>query len=489
VEGHSHIIIIMANTVRPGEEVNSLLPHQEVMRRNIEKATRPVVVFGLGAQAAFGKEVRYAAPESTTRLLRVISERSPRIAVRGKFTADALRRLSINNPEVIGCQSCFLSKEPRMMTLVSRWKAAFLAVAFLGGGFGGSAHAEGGSRLFTGVNVTGVAWMSASERRQTIEQLAANQVGAVRFTLHQPFDAVLDMLALAQDHNLPVVLGISLNIPAYFSPNTRRRNSGRVEQSYPLSTLDLNRFRTAFGAFWAEAERRQIKIHALQVGNEINWAFNGDLQSDIARKGQVYRNLEEMPNASAFLAGLDNYVAAVRVVRELRDGASINSGIRIISAGLARIRPDFASKTGADAVDAGLTYRLLTQRGLNQYVDSSSIHYYPSVTVTPAERREALDAALRECSEGQTRQSCWMTEWGISNTSTTCPSDDKRRAALVRETQFNLEAAAIQGKVAASFYFEWSGKSPRSVWRCGGLTEAGAAAVQPGRGAAAGAAR
>jgi hypothetical protein len=112
VESHSHIVIIMANAVRLGEEVNSLSPHHEVMRQNIEKTTRPVVVFGLGAQAAFGKEVKYTAPESTMRLLRVISERSRRIAVRGEFTADALRRLGINNPEVIGCQSCFLSRKP-----------------------------------------------------------------------------------------------------------------------------------------------------------------------------------------------------------------------------------------------------------------------------------------------------------------------------------------------------------------------------------------
>jgi hypothetical protein len=243
--------------------------------------------------------------------------------------------------------------------------------------------------------------------------------------------------------------------------------------------LDLGRFQATFSAFWAEAERQNIKVFAVQVGNEINWAFNGDLQSDVNREGKVYRALDNMPEANAFLVGLDKYIAAMKIVRELRDTAQVNHDTRIISAGLARIRPDFALKTGADAVDAGLTYRLLAQRGLNKYADIPSIHYYPLVAASSLERRDALDAALRECEEGKIQQACWVTEWGISNTAKTCPAEDSQRAALVRETQQNLEAAARQNRLSASFYFEWSGKSPRSIWRCGGLTEAGQAAIQP----------
>ncbi|MBI0434291.1 polysaccharide pyruvyl transferase family protein [Roseomonas sp. KE0001] len=111
VESHSHIVIIMANAVRLGAKESALEPHHEIMRRNIERTTRPVVVFGLGAQAAAMQDAQYSAPPGTLRLLKVVSERSRRIAVRGEFTADALRRLGINNPEVIGCQSCFLSRE------------------------------------------------------------------------------------------------------------------------------------------------------------------------------------------------------------------------------------------------------------------------------------------------------------------------------------------------------------------------------------------
>jgi hypothetical protein len=112
IEGHSHIVIVMANAVRLGRDTNPLAPHHEIMRRNIERTTRPVVVFGLGAQAPYGGETSYRTPPETLNLLKVISERSRRIAVRGEFTADTLRIMGIDNPEVIGCQSCFLSREP-----------------------------------------------------------------------------------------------------------------------------------------------------------------------------------------------------------------------------------------------------------------------------------------------------------------------------------------------------------------------------------------
>lgn len=112
IEGHSHIVIVMANAVRLGRETNSLAVHHETMRRNIEKTTRRVVVFGLGAQSPHGGETSYKTAPETLKLLKVISERSRRIAVRGEFTADTLRVLGIDNPEVIGCQSCFLSREP-----------------------------------------------------------------------------------------------------------------------------------------------------------------------------------------------------------------------------------------------------------------------------------------------------------------------------------------------------------------------------------------
>lgn len=339
--------------------------------------------------------------------------------------------------------------------------------------------AEGRPGPVTGVNVTGVAWLKADEQALLFEQLSSAGVTSVRITLHEPFSAVVNAMRLAQSSHLGIVLDISLNIRSYFAADTRRRYQGRVERSYPLSTLEVSLFEKTFGAFWQDVEQRGIHVQALQVGNEINWGFNGDLPSGLHREGRVYDSLMDLPDAATFERGLDNYVAVVRAVHAIRAASSVNRSVTILSAGLARIKPDFARKMGADALDAGLTYRLLEQRGLSRYIDAAAIHYYPAVSAAPEDRRRALQAALAECGIARARQACWLTEWGISNPSQACPSEDDARARLVRETRAALREATDRNELAASFYFEWSGKSTRSIWRCGGLTEAGRLAIAP----------
>ncbi|MBP0495283.1 polysaccharide pyruvyl transferase family protein [Pararoseomonas indoligenes] len=111
-QGLSHIVVVMANAIRLGSTQNGLSPFHEVMAGNLSRVDRPVVVFGLGAQAPSGAEGGTTIPEATLRLLRIIAERSRRIAVRGRFTAEVLERFGIGNAAVVGCQSCFLSRAP-----------------------------------------------------------------------------------------------------------------------------------------------------------------------------------------------------------------------------------------------------------------------------------------------------------------------------------------------------------------------------------------
>lgn len=110
--GLSHIVVVMANAIRLGTTQNGLSPFHEAMAANLARVDRPVVVFGLGAQAPSGAEAGTTVPEPTLRLLRIIAERSRRIAVRGRFTAEVLERFGITNAAVVGCQSCFLSRSP-----------------------------------------------------------------------------------------------------------------------------------------------------------------------------------------------------------------------------------------------------------------------------------------------------------------------------------------------------------------------------------------
>ncbi|WP_140849395.1 polysaccharide pyruvyl transferase family protein [Paracoccus sp. FO-3] len=108
----THIAFVTANGIRDGND-NIFDSSHKKMADAIEKLNLPVVVFGLGAQAKLGQSFSdMDVSAETKRLLSVISHYSPKIAVRGEFTADLCRRFGVHNVEVIGCQSCFISCRP-----------------------------------------------------------------------------------------------------------------------------------------------------------------------------------------------------------------------------------------------------------------------------------------------------------------------------------------------------------------------------------------
>lgn len=105
----SHLAYVAATTISVNREARFAKNH-EVLADFIESLGLPVIVFGLGAQAPLGQSVKDAEVNPhTRRLLSVLSAHAPSIAVRGEFTADLCRHMGIDNVEVIGCQSCFVS--------------------------------------------------------------------------------------------------------------------------------------------------------------------------------------------------------------------------------------------------------------------------------------------------------------------------------------------------------------------------------------------
>lgn len=108
----SHIVFIAANGVRVGATTSAAAEVHERMLANLERTRIPIVVLGLGAQAPMAVESPIIIPGPTVRLLKLIEERSERIAVRGAFTADVLNSIGVKNAEVIGCPSNFWHLSP-----------------------------------------------------------------------------------------------------------------------------------------------------------------------------------------------------------------------------------------------------------------------------------------------------------------------------------------------------------------------------------------
>jgi hypothetical protein len=122
---NSHLVYVTANLIRIGvsgdhPSVRELVSSHIALTKNIERAALPVVVFGLGSQAGLNGLSEFSVAPETIRLLKVISDHSRKIAVRGEFTADACMRLGIKNIEVIGCQSMFWHLQPQFTWELSK---------------------------------------------------------------------------------------------------------------------------------------------------------------------------------------------------------------------------------------------------------------------------------------------------------------------------------------------------------------------------------
>ena len=74
----------------------------------LDEVQLPVTIIGLGAQApSYDKKINI--PEGTQRFVRIISERSATLGVRGHYTAQVLNDIGIKNVRAIGCPSMYWS--------------------------------------------------------------------------------------------------------------------------------------------------------------------------------------------------------------------------------------------------------------------------------------------------------------------------------------------------------------------------------------------
>src|SRR4051794_34886360 len=77
-----------------------------------EKVKIPVLMFGIGLQAGRSEKVQFAPEEAD--ILRMLSDKSAAISVRGGSTAEALESIGIRNAVVTGCPTTYWSLKPEI---------------------------------------------------------------------------------------------------------------------------------------------------------------------------------------------------------------------------------------------------------------------------------------------------------------------------------------------------------------------------------------
>lgn len=349
-----------------------------------------------------------------------------------------------------------------------RLAGLFCALGVLSGA--PSAAAE----MVWGVNHVHLGWLEPFARQEAIDRMAAAGVRSVRLDLVPPHEATLDALERLARRGIRAALVISLAEPELVAADaTARPGRGVIHTVAGLSQLDPAHFRAAFGTLLATIERRGIQLAAFELGNEINWAaFNGDLAL-LAPGGAPHPaapRIAALARPDLYREGLGRYVAALRVLRRLRDASSLNRTTPILSAGLAEMPVAFAAKVGAEFVDGAETLDELRRFGLDAAIDGYGVHAYPERDTDAAGRARDFARATALCRRDKP---CWITEWGVAETADACPMDDSRRLPLIAEALQRMAQVAAEDRLAGAYYYDWEAEKPYAIWRCGGLTASG----------------
>lgn len=110
--GYSHLFICFQSHIYPGN--NQL--NWNALEMLVRQVKIPVLVFSLGAicdNHQVDMELDAKLSDQMISCLRVISEKSIQIGIRGEYTKSILNKIGVRNTTIIGCPSFFEMGENR----------------------------------------------------------------------------------------------------------------------------------------------------------------------------------------------------------------------------------------------------------------------------------------------------------------------------------------------------------------------------------------
>jgi hypothetical protein len=343
--------------------------------------------------------------------------------------------------------------------------------------------AGGGDARF-GMNRVNLAWVPPPARQQILDAMADHGVDLVRLSLTPPIEASLDALRIAHQNGMRILLEIPLSNSAFYPPHTAKRSGhGRIWDIHRLSDIDPEAFRLVFRTALQRIDELEIGLIAVQPGNELNLgAYNGDLHVYAHTGHRTARSRAELTNRAAFERGIEKYVTIMQIVREEVENSPTSRHAQVISAGTSDMGLADADARGMERLDANEFLDIIRTAGIEDHIDAYGVHIYPSHASSQEARRGHVDSVLSRCEAPPRGKPCWITEWGVANTSEFCPLNDGPREHVVHEVRRLFEPLIRNGRISKAFYFDWDSNTPYSVWRCDTLTPAGKAALAPASG-------
>lgn len=352
------------------------------------------------------------------------------------------------------------------------------------------------AEVVVGVNVVNPMRASIADQDAVLDQLQAANVHVIRCGISND-DEGMDYAKRAAAKGIRILLGVGAEYPRSAPSRSYRPDEFPLMWGgHPFSYADPDLSRDSYQKLFDALDANGITLAGIELGNEINWAaFNPEFPLPGEGKILSLSDLANDPEGKQIARGFLQYLKILAVLKQVRDHSRLNRNAPIISAGMVSA-PDgekLHNNKREDMVSLPATMAFLRANGLDSLVDGYGIHSYPwadhpgdpVAAFQRAVRFETVDLAPCRAAGQPGGKPCWITEWGFPNGDFSCPVKDSARALLVQEMRGNFAKAAAEHRLAGITYFAWNSdpwsKQPDadSVYRCGGLTQAGRLAVTP----------
>ena len=351
-----------------------------------------------------------------------------------------------------------------------------------------TAHAQ---NVVRGVDFVHPMQYSVADQNAAFANLKAAGVHVIRFGIEEDLDKNIDFVQRANAQGISTVLILH----GKYAPNApvrpyRPNEFPGMWAGPPFSALDPKVSGQYFQQVMDKLDADGIVLAGLELENEINMAGNNP-DFSLPGEGKVLglNDLYHDPEGQQVAKGYLQYLKELAALKQARDHSKLNRQTPLLPTSLVDIVQEgpWPTPKKYDGVSVGATLAFFRAHGLDKLVDAYNLHTYPwgdgpGNQVSAIHRLRRLQGLVMPvCSPvgSPNGKPCWITEWGFASANKACPSDEHSRSLLVQEMMGDFAQLIEEKRLEALIYYSWIGDPSFDVYRCGGLTESGRAAIGP----------
>ncbi|QHI70794.1 hypothetical protein [Tichowtungia aerotolerans] len=352
-----------------------------------------------------------------------------------------------------------------------------------------------GETLKLGINRTNLAWVESKERQfEILDEIHALGVKSIRLAMPLPHLPTYEHIRYCNKLGVDVVLLVlSPEKDIYFDPGTPIRD-GDDEVIYdlpPLSEINEDQFLTLFRYYMVTLREGRLKVEAVQLFNELNWAaFNGDLPLVEGGAFITDENYRDYEFVGQWAAGIRKYRLILKEARRIVDQVFEKEPQlkpKLVTCGYARPDDQFLAKVSGSVIDPSLFLDILGGRhslagsrdNAFRYADGVGVHMYPEkMDLDPGTGVETASYYIEKKLKPLIRNAgkdkpIYISEWGYAGW-----LNNVKLAEEDRLKQFRIFIRALESKPFSDLtfgeimLFDYDIMPPFSVYQDGALTPA-----------------